>query len=68
MSDPIIKYSEINENIRAELQEWLTNHGVMQKFVSRQVGLSNASISLFLNHRRELVPDKLEAIKSIITK
>jgi hypothetical protein len=68
MSDPILKYDDELEKIRLDTIKFLHENGIMQTWLSKKMSISNCSVSLFLNSKRILVPEKIEIIKKIIYK
>lgn len=66
MADPIIKYDPEMEQVRLDLIEFLENRGIMQTWLSKKLQLSNTSVSLFINSKRVLIPEKIDIIKKII--
>lgn len=55
-----------NEYVRKKLEDYIEGLGVTQRHISKKVGLSDTTISLFLKGQRELSDEKLETIYSIV--
>jgi transposase len=61
-----IRFNQENEKVRAALEEHLEINGVKNKQVQKITGLSCTTVSLFLQGRREIVPEKLDVIRKWI--
>lgn len=55
-----------NDFVMNELKSYLKNKGIKNKHVAEKVGLSNTSISLFLQGKRELARSKLQKIYELM--
>jgi len=66
MSDPILTYDQENKEVRLNLIKFIEDNGIKQSFIAKKTNLSNCSISLFINSKRMLTPEKLEIIRTLI--
>lgn len=56
-----------NNSVREKLQNYLYKKGVKQTFIALNTGLSNCSISKFLNNERDLSVIYLKKICELIS-
>lgn len=54
------------EDVSDKLNRYLKEYGVKNKHIAEKVGLSEPTICLFRQGRRELSQDKLELINALI--
>ncbi|WP_053956823.1 helix-turn-helix domain-containing protein [Inediibacterium massiliense] len=57
---------EMNDSLRERLKEHLFKNGIKQGFVSKNVGISQTSISMFLANKRNLTKDNLDKIEKFL--
>ena len=55
-----------NESIRKELIEFLKKNGIKNRFIAKKIDVSDTTISLFINGKRELSTKKLQALNELI--
>ncbi len=54
------------DTIRKDLKQYLEDNGIKNKFIAKQINLSESMISYFLNGKKELSSNKLILISDII--
>ena len=61
-----LRFSKENEVVRASLEKHLSERGIKNKQIAKISQLSSSTITLFLQGRREIVPEKLDIIRKWI--
>lgn len=56
------------DTIRNDLKQYLEDNGIKNKFIAKQIGLSESMISYFLNGKKRLSSTSLNLISNIIYK
>ncbi|NRT88893.1 helix-turn-helix domain-containing protein [Clostridium beijerinckii] len=54
------------DTIRNDLKKYLEDNGIKNKFIAKQIGLSESMISYFLNGKKRLSSNSLNLIYNII--
>ena len=49
-----LKNDEQNSKLRTRMMDYITNEGVMQRFITKQTGISESMLSLFKNDKTQL--------------
>ncbi|UYZ34173.1 helix-turn-helix transcriptional regulator [Clostridium beijerinckii] len=54
------------DTIRNDLKKYLEDNGIKNKFIAKQIGLSESMVSYFLNGKKRLSSTSLNLIYNII--